>query len=546
LRIAISVATVVAIAAVYGYAARPTATAEAVILLIAVLVVSAAWGLRELSTRARQLALNAERQHAEALREQANLLNLVHDAIFVRDLNSVVKYWNRGAEELYGWTAAEATGKVSHALLKTIGPAPLEQIETDVLRTGRWEGELTHIRKNGTPVVVASRWSLQRDARGAPIAFMETNNDITERRRADEALRRQASLLDQAHDAIFVWEFSGTIVYWNRGAEWLYGFSAEEAIGRNSHELLRTEHPISTAAFEAAIERHGIWSGQLTHVTRDGRTIVVESRHQMIREADGRRLVLESNRDMTERKRAEDAVRQAQADLAHISRVTTMGELTASLAHELKQPIAAALTNANTCARWLTRDPPDLDEARETAGRIVKDAARATEIIDRIQSYYKKATPHRDFVDVNEVVREMLVLLRNEADRYSVAIRTDLAADLPRITADRVQLQQVFMNLMLNGLEAMKNTAGELTVTTQQDRDGQLLISVSDTGIGLPAEKADQIFAPFFTTKPEGTGMGLAITRSIVESHGGRVWVAAGSGGGATFHVTLPSEPEAA
>jgi PAS domain S-box-containing protein len=544
LRIVISVAAVVAVVAVYGYAKRETATTEAVTLLIAVLVVSAAWGLRELSARARQEALNAERRHAEALREQANLLDLVHDAIFVRDLKSVIKYWNRGAEALYGWTAGEAAGKVSHELLKTVSSVPLD-IETEVLRTGRWEGELVHARKDGTQVVVASRWSLRRDEQGAPAAILETNNDITERRRADEALRRQANLLDQTHDAILVWEFPGTILYWNRGAKWLYGFSRDDAIGRRSHELLRTEHPISTAVFEASIERHGFWSGELTQMTRDGRKIIVESRRHLIREADGRRLVMESNRDITERKRADESVRQAQAELAHMSRVTTMGELTASLAHELNQPIAAALTNANTCVRWLTRDQPDLEEAREAAMRIVKDATRATEIISRVRSFYRKGTLQRDLVDVNEVVREMLVLLRNEADRYSVSICTDLAEGLPRVTADRVQLQQVFMNLMLNGLEAMKNTAGELTIKSQQDPDGQLLISVSDTGVGLPAEKTDQIFNPFFTTKPEGTGMGLAITRSILESHGGRVWVTERPERGATFHFTLPCETEA-
>jgi len=417
LRVALSVAAVLAIVAVYGYTMRPTATTEAVVLLIAVLVVSIAWAVRELSVRARREALETERERAEALRDQANLLNLVHDAIFVRDLYSVIKYWNRGAEELYGWTAEEAAGQVTHQLLKTISWAPLADIEAEVLRTGRWEGELTHTRKDGTTVVVASRWSLRRDERGAPIAFLETNNDITDRRHADEALRRQANLLDQTHDAIFMWEFTGTIVYWNRGAERLYGFSSDEAIGRNSHALLRTKHPMSTAAFETAIERRGAWSGELTHVTRDGRTILVESRHQLVRETDGRRLVLESNRDITERKRAEDAVRQAQAELAHISRVTTMGELTASLAHELNQPIAAALTNANTCLRWLARDQPDLEEARDAARRIAKDATRASEIIHRIRSYYKKATPHRDVVDVNEIAREMLVLLRGEADR---------------------------------------------------------------------------------------------------------------------------------
>ena len=255
---------------------------------------------------------------------------------------------------------------------------------------------------------------------------------------------------------------------------------------------------------------------------------------------------LETNNDITERKRADETVRQAQADLAHMSRVTTMGELTASLAHELNQPIAAALTDASTCIRWLTRDQPDLEEAREAAMRVIKDGTRAAEIISRIRSFYRKGVPHRDLVDVNDVIREMLVLLRNEANRYAVSIRTELTADLPRVTADRVQLQQVFMNLMLNGIEAMKDTAGELTIKSQRGQDSQLLISVSDTGVGLPADKADQIFNAFFTTKPEGTGMGLAITRSILESHGGRVWVTGGSGRGATFQFTLPTEPQAA
>jgi signal transduction histidine kinase len=203
------------------------------------------------------------------------------------------------------------------------------------------------------------------------------------------------------------------------------------------------------------------------------------------------------------------------------------------------------VTDANTCYRWLTRDHPNLEEAREAAMRIVKDGTRAAEIIARIRSFYKKSTPHRDVVDVNEVVREMLVLLRNEANRYAVSIRTELTADLPKVAADRVQLQQVFMNLMLNGIEAMKDTAGELTIRSQRDQDGHLLISVSDTGVGLPTVNADRIFNAFFTTKPEGTGMGLAITRSILESHGGRVWVTGGSGRGTTFHFTLPSAPAA-
>ncbi len=237
-----------------------------------------------------------------------------------------------------------------------------------------------------------------------------------------------------------------------------------------------------------------------------------------------------------------ERLRQAQADLAHINRVTTMGELTASLAHEIRQPISAAVTNAKTCLRWLGRDKPDVVEAAEAASRLVKDVTRAADIIGRISSLFKKDALQRELVDVNELVREMIVLLRSEANRYSISIRTELAEDVPKVMADRVQLQQVFMNLMLNGIDAMKETNGgsELAIKSEAD-DGQLLISVSDTGVGLPPEQADQIFRAFFTTKENGTGMGLPISRSIIESHGGRLWFTGNSGRGATFQFTLPT-----
>jgi signal transduction histidine kinase len=197
--------------------------------------------------------------------------------------------------------------------------------------------------------------------------------------------------------------------------------------------------------------------------------------------------------------------------------------------------------------RWLKRDQPDVEEASEAVTRIVEAGNRAAEIINRLRSFYTKSAPvERELVDVNELIPEMLVLLRSEANRHSLPMRTDLAADLPRVTADRVQLQQVFLNLMLNGIEAMKDSGGVLTIVSQLDNDDQLLISISDTGVGLPAEKADQIFNAFFTTKPQGSGMGLAISRSIVESHGGRLWASANSGRGATFHFTLPTAAEVA
>jgi two-component system sensor kinase FixL len=362
-----------------------------------------------------------------SLRVRANLLDLTHDTVFTRGMDDVITYWNRGAVELYGWTAEEVVGKTTaHQLLRTVFPEPLDEINAELLRTGRWEGELIHSKADGTQVVVASRWSLQRDERQRPRAVLETNNDITERKRAEEALR------------------------------------------------------------------------------------------------------------------------QTQADLAHVSRVTTVGELTASLAHEVNQPIAAAVTDANTCLRWLARDHPDVEEAREAASRIIKDATRAAEIISRIRLLFKKGTPQRELVNVNEVIREMISLLQSEATRHSISVRTELTLDLPQVMGDRVQLQQVLMNLMINGIDAMKDAheTCELAVTSQRAESEQLLVSVSDTGVGLPSQQADQIFNAFFTTKRHGTGLGLSISRSIVESHGGRLWAADNSPRGASFCFTLPTKAE--
>lgn len=244
--------------------------------------------------------------------------------------------------------------------------------------------------------------------------------------------------------------------------------------------------------------------------------------------------------DIEDRKRAEQERETLRSDLAHVNRVSLLGELTASLAHEIKQPITASVISAQTCLEWLKRDKPELDEARASTKSIVEAGQRAAGIIDRLRALYKKAPPQRHLVDINEIVREMVTLLRGEANEQGVSIRTDLA-EIPKISADRVQLQQVLMNLMLNGIDAMKQTGGVLTINSQQGQDHRLIVSVRDTGLGLPTDNAEQIFNAFFTTKPQGSGMGLTISRSIVESHGGRLWATPNNGRGTTFHFTLPT-----
>jgi NO-binding membrane sensor protein with MHYT domain len=258
-------------------------------------------------------------------------------------------------------------------------------------------------------------------------------------------------------------------------------------------------------------------------------------------------LAFASIASLSEQKRAEEALRQAQADLARVNRVNTMGALTASIAHEVNQPIAAAATNADACMRWLSGDPPNLEEARAAAMGIMKDATRAAEIINRIRQLFKKGTTQRELLDVNDVIREMIVLLRSEVAQHSVSVRTELAADLPQVMGDRVQLQQVMMNLMSNSIDAMKDVQGprELAIKSQRAENEHLMVSVSDTGVGLPPQQAEQIFNAFVSTKLHGTGMGLSISRSIIESHSGRLWAADNSPRGASFHLILPTKVEA-
>jgi len=499
-----------------------------------------------------------DRKRAEkSLREQANLLDLTHDTIFVVDMQGVIKYWNRGAEEQYGWTAEQSVGTVVHDLLRTVFPVPRDEIIAEVIRTARWEGELVHTRKDGTQVVVSSRLALQSDEQGAPVAILATSNDITERKRAEEALQASEGYLAEAQRLSLTgsWAFdlaSNKYTYsseeCNRILELgeLQDWPTRQAISRQIHP---EDWDRVNESFEKSLREKVDTSSEFRIVLPSGTVKHIQViRHPVLNDAGDVVKLVGTLIDMTERKRAEEErerLRQLEADLAHFNRVSMIGELAASIAHEVNQPIAAAITSANACLRWLAHDPPDLERARAAVGRIEKEGNRAAEVIQRLRSFYKKgAPPRRELLDMNEVAREMLELLRPEAGRRSVSLRTELA-ELPKVLADRVQLQQVFMNLMLNGIEAMEEVGGELTLKSELGPDGQLLLSVSDTGIGLPAEKADQMFDAFFTTKPQGSGMGLAICRSIIESHGGRLWATANSGRGATFHFTLPPEIEA-
>jgi PAS domain S-box-containing protein len=385
------------------------------------------------------------------------------------------------------------------------------------------------------------------------VEFVGAVMDVTVAKQAEETLRESEAYLAEAQRLSHTGSWASTpatgdIRYWSEECYRVLGFDPHGGQPRFETFFQRI-HPDDQRRLEQVERASGDKTGfefdyRIVHPSGEIREIHTVG-HPVFSPSGDLVEYVGTVIDITERKRADEErerLRQVQSDLAHLSRVTTMGELTASLAHEIRQPISAAVTNAKTCLRWLGRDEPDVAEACEAASRIVKDVTRAADIIGRISSLFKKGALQRELVDVNELAREMIVLLRSEASRYSISIRTELAEGLPKVMADRVQLQQVFMNLMLNGIDAMKGKTGgaELAIKSETD-DGQLLISVSDTGVGLPPEQADQIFRAFFTTKDNGTGMGLPISRSIIESHGGRLWATGASGRGATFQFTLPA-----
>jgi PAS domain S-box-containing protein len=379
--------------------------------------------------------------------------------------------------------------------------------------------------------------------------------DITERKRAEAALRQTEAYLEEAqrlsHTGSWAWNIARREnVHWSQEQYRLFGLDPKgdsSSFEKASQRIHLEDRGAFDKAVEQAIRERSDFEVDFRTVLPDGSTKYIRSVGHPVFSASGELVeFVGTGMDITERRQAEkerERLRQVEADLAHITRATTMGELTASLAHEINQPITAAATDARTCLRWLAREQPDLGEAREAAARMVNAVTRAADIVSRLRQLFKKGAPHTDLVDVSEVIQEMVVVLRSEASRHSVSILTELSEDLPRVVADRVQLQQVLMNLMLNGIEAMQDakTERQLTIRSLVAEPGQLLISVTDTGVGVPREQADQIFNAFFSTKAQGTGMGLSISRSIVESHGGRLWATSNSGRGATFNFTLPT-----
>lgn len=363
---------------------------------------------------------------------------------------------------------------------------------------------------------------------------------------ATKRLAAQARLLNLSHDMIFVRDGQGAITFWNRTAQDVYGWPAEEALGRVADDLLHTRYPEPRAAIEARLLDTGSWDGILEQRTRAGKTLILASRWVVQRDHAGRPVgVMETHTDITERRQAQHALLEAQAELAHATRVATLGELTASIAHEVNQPLMAVVTSGEAGMRWLRRDPPDLHEVGITIERIVSEGRRASEIVKRIRSFLSKAPAQRDTLHVGTIIEEAARLVEHELNRERVALHIDVAPDLPAVSADRIQLQQVLVNLMVNAAQAMAGQAAprRLAIQAAQSNADFVTITVSDTGPGIDLTAIDRLFNPFYTTKPQGMGMGLAICRSTVLAHGGELTATNTPGAGASFALTLPPTP---
>jgi PAS domain S-box-containing protein len=496
------------------------------------------------------------RRLGQAHRDQARLLDLTRDAVLVRDLESVITYWNRGAEELYGWKKEEAVGKVTHQLLQTIFPAPLERITEELFRSGRWEGELFRKRRDGTQVTVASRWSVQLGDEGQPIGTLETNNDITERKRAEDALHRiQDTYLAEAQQlsrtGSFGWNVSSGEIFWSEEGFRIFGFDSR---ARPSIELvLARVHPDDLALVQRVIDRaaNDRQDFDFEHRLRlpDGTVKHVRVVARAMRSEMGNVDFVGAVMDVTSIRLAELELQNTRTELAHVMRVTSLGELTASIAHEVNQPLGAVVANAEACLGWLDRESPDLNEAHAAIERIVRDGHRAGEVIRRVRALTKKADTQMVPLDINEIVSETVNIMEHELRRYRVSRRMKLSSDLPLVLGDRIQLQQVLLNLVINSVEAMQpitDRQRELVIRSEQDETQQVRVTVIDCGIGLSTESAHRIFDAFVTTKTSGMGMGLSICRSIVQAHGGRIWAAPNEPHGAAVQFTLPlHRPEA-
>ena len=490
------------------------------------------------------------RNLGESERKLEEAQRLTHVGYWDRDLDTGLITWSDETYRIYGVSMEERVitlDRVQELMHSEDRPMVFEAVSAALRGASRYNVEYRVIRPDGELRFVHSQADVMWDESGRPRRMFGTVQDITERKRAEEELRaaetRFRTYVDHATDALFVHDDQRKVVDVNRQACESLGYTREELIGMTPPDF-DPALGVDDAFIQWMKERldaGGVFAFETSHRRKDGTFFPVEVRIRPFSHG-GHRFGLALVRDITERKRAEETLRQTQAELAHVARVATLGELAASIAHEVNQPLAAIVTNGSACLRWLVGDSPNLEEARETARRVIRDGKRASDVIARIRALVQKTDTEKARLDINQAVQEVINLTQHEAVRKGVALRTELAGELPPVLGDRVQLQQVILNLVMNGVEAMSSVADrprELLVRSRQHESAQVLVAVQDSGVGIDRKNLEKIFDPFYTTKSQGMGMGLAISRSIVENHGGRLWAAPNDGPGATFQFTL-------
>ncbi len=509
--------------------------------------------VREVNAVARALGAAQEEARRRAAEREALLASLDLAQVLVRAPGGAITLWTSGMERLLGWTRAEALGQVSHALLRTEFPQPLPEIEAALLARGEWRGELRHrCRGDGAVVVCASHWALRRGPDGEALAVVEAHTDITALRGAEAELRRSrdllSSVLEGSGDPIFAKDRAGRFVVLNPPAAAVLGTTVEAAIGRRAAALV---DPALAARLDAA-DREVMETG-LPRTTEEevvlprlGRRVLLTTKAPWC-DATGAPIgVVGVARDITARRAAEARLRETQAELFRVARLNAMGAMAAALAHELNQPLTAAANYAEAARLLLPEEHAPGPEAaaavREAVAEAAAEAVRAGRIVQRLRAFIGRGDTEKRPSDVNAIVETAVSLGLAGTAAWDLSLRLVLDPAAPPVLADAVQLQQVLVNLMRNAAEAMRGMPRrELTVATATLADGGVEVSVADTGPGLAPELEGRLFEPFATTKPEGMGVGLAISRSIVEGHGGRLEAAPRAGGGTVFRFVLPA-----
>jgi PAS domain S-box-containing protein len=487
-----------------------------------------------------------------------SIIDSALDAVVGMDSDGIITDWNKEAEEIFGWTRLEALGRrMSESIIPMRYRSAHERGMQHFLTTGQGPVlnqriEITALRRNGEEFPV--------ELSITPLKFGETQlfsafiRDIGDRKRAEQQLRTSELNLRQMTETIpeMLWSATpdGAFDYCNARVLDYTGIGPDEIAGAGWMKTIHTDDAQNTErAWAHSVRTGDPFQAEFRSLRgSDGMYRWCVSQALPLRGTDGSILKWYGTIvDFHDRKQAQDDLRQTQAELAHVNRVMTMGELAASIAHEVSQPLASIIASGDSCTAWLANEPPNLERARAAASRVIQAATQASQTVQRVRALFKKTTASATSVDVNAVIEDTISLLRHETERHNISLLTELDADVPSVRADRVQLQQVILNLVMNAIESAASVDRDrrrLVIQSALSNPGELLVAVKDTGPGIEARQAERLFAPFFTTKPEGIGMGLSISRSIIEAHGGRLWAEKNEPHGAVFQFVLPTRSQ--